>query len=107
MHSQPTTSPRSHRPRPAIHRSSIKEKFDLTPKKNTMGGSESKTIETDGAVNNNLVISEPVALQSELLWMILIILILQIIQAVVKITNLYRHSIKKKYINNVQNQPIV
>lgn len=68
------------------------------------GGSkpvDSKTVDTAGAVNNNLVFSEPVPIHHGTLeWLILIICVIKLIELIITVYKIHQKNLKKKYTGN-------
>lgn len=71
-----------------------------------MGGGESKhqdvkSVDTAGAINNNLVFSEPVPIHHKTLeWLILIICVVKVIELFISLYKIHQKQLKKKYAGN-------
>lgn len=71
-----------------------------------MGGGESKhadtkSVDAAGAINNNLVFSEPVPIHHKTLeWLIWIICIVKIVELVITLYKIHQKNLKKKYSGN-------
>lgn len=71
-----------------------------------MGGGESKheeskTVDAAGAINNNLVFSQPVPIHHKMLeWLILIICIVKVIELAITLYKIHQKNLKKKYTGN-------
>lgn len=70
-----------------------------------MGAEESKQIDTSGNVNNNVILEGPIDVNHDKITILLsIMLIIQIISFGMKIFSTFRHSVKKRYVNQAPNQ---
>lgn len=71
-----------------------------------MGGGESKhedvkSVDAAGAINNNLVFSEPVPIHHGTLeWLIIIICVVKVIELLITIYKIHQKNLKKKYSGN-------
>lgn len=71
-----------------------------------MGGSESKhedvkAVDTAGAINNNLVFSEPVPIHhGHLEWIIIAIFVIKVIELLISLYRIHQKQLKKKYGGN-------